>query len=1818
MESVLIARLQDVIRHIEVLTSECEDLIGAINTVTFNKAKAEILCKKLEALHTRFSTELSNYFKLSNDPSADDISRFSDIQLKSEEILIELTTELNNLKGTARETQLNNSVITSKLPKLSLPEFDGNILLWQQFWDHFSSNIDERNLPEVDKLLYLKSSLNGEAKGIIDGLEITHKNYQIAVTTLKERYGKPNQIIDAHYAALYGIKCASNTAAECRKTLNEIEKHIRVLGALGENTEHNHLRFIITEKFPEDIIYEMKISLKSDSIEDMRKQLKIIISAREEASRIKQERTSTSDGYTVETLHIRDKMKPKPQQLVQRNFRNKERPNDMRRKPYVNNVRTFYTRNNYRNNDNNYRSPSNYQVSNTYNNKRKGEHLNNKDFTSKRMKLKPCVFCQKQHMNEECRTVRTIDQRKKKLGQRCYNCFSLKHQLTECPIKRNCFHCGEIGKHNRAICPKRYSYQEKGPRGMNTNIFSTLTATSTILQTAIVNARNEEGSKQKNCRILMDSGSQRTYVTQQVAKQLQLPIIEEQHLSVFTFGSKHPHEYDSPLVKLSILTKTETTIIIYANVVPTITQQVSYPEEELNQWKDKILLADDGSLGDQVDILIGNDYYFTVINTDRKQISDNLFLVNSQLGWIITGKREFEVIDNLTVNTYFQSSAEVKLHKPDLPIDNINLKNLWELECIGITDSPKITKEEEAVKNFNESVQYSDKRYSVSWPWKENLPNLPSNLGLAKGRLVNLLKRINKETLKLYDETIQTQLEKGVIEVIPSEEKEYSRYKIHYLPHHGVQASGKALRIVYDASAKIKNCYSLNECLRAGPVLLEDLTKLLIRFRSHRIGLTADVEKAFLQIGLQDDSKDVTRFLWIKDITKAANEDNLIHLRFCRVPFGVISSPFLLNATIKHHLLRSNDKSIQQASENIYVDNLVTGTKTKLQAISLHNKLKQEFEKISMNLREWSSNSREFVENVTDVNDETIVKVLGLSWNTKEDTLQLRPKTINLQTTKRGILKTIASVYDPCGYVAPSLLSPKLFIQELWKSKTKWDSQLTTEKIEKWRPMHEKLHNYQMNIQRYYTENFEHGNNQLHCFTDASAKAYAAAVYVINENGKAFIIGKSRLTPIKDQNNLQIPRLELLGVLIGNRLLNYVESALQIKTEQHFLWTDSQIVIDWYNSDKLLTPFVNRRIEEIKRNKNLTMRYVPTELNPADVATRPNKTRLEEEYWLEGPEFLLQHPSSWPKRTNLVKEHLLLASEDPSKSDNGLTAVYQIREISKNTDNISEQKTEIEVIKEIQAQYYPDEVNTKITNLSRNLRLFKDDKGVLRCKGRLENTQWSFDMKYPILLPKDCYFTNNLIKKTHQENYHVGVNHTLSIIRKHFWIPQGKVQVIKVLRQCPRCIKHGGGPFKLPDTPSLPKERVNYSSPFTFTGLDYLGPVLVKTDQGTTKRWICLFTCLAIRAIHLEIVQDLTAEEGLLALRRMISTRGVPKLITSDNATQFKLIAEILTSPYCKQKEIQWRFIPQLAPWFGGFYERLVGLVKHCMIRTLQKHLLKDNQLMTITKEIEAILNTRPLTCVDSEMVHVLAPADFLTMGKTISIDTNIDERPVSGTTTKINLIKSWKRALIILEEFKDIFMNRYLPSLRERYQNSVKEPRVKSALKPEIGQIVQIRGDSKNRESWKVGKIVSLSPGVDGHIRVAKVKVGTTEYTRSISQLYPLEVNEIDDETQAKVVDQPSDKPRFVSHAYTPEIEVIPVEDLVNHNEALRESNLDTVVPIHDDDLSDHETNKTNSHDGDTVNMPHAISHSRPVRAAATKALEKIQEWTRSLFNTL
>ena len=391
------------------------------------------------------------------------------------------------------------------------------------------------------------------------------------------------------------------------------------------------------------------------------------------------------------------------------------------------------------------------------------------------------------------------------------------------------------------------------------------------------------------------------------------------------------------------------------------------------------------------------------------------------------------------------------------------------------------------------------------------------------------------------------------------------------------------------------------------------------------------------------------------------------------------------------------------------------------------------------------------------------------------------------------------------------------------------------------------------------------------------------------------------------------------------------------------------------------------------------------------------------------------------------------------------------------------------------------------------------------------------------MLPKNNPYTKLVIQDCHSKILHQGTTHTLSTLRESYWVPSGRSQVQKVLRRCVLCRKHQGGSFRLPAAPPLPEGRVNRKWPFATTGVDYLGPLIVRSDDtcdSTKKVWICLFTCGTVRAIHLEVSESLSTTHFLHCLRRFIATRGTPEIIISDNAKQFRLaganIERVWSNPelqsYVAQHGISWRFIVEKAPWMGGFFERLVGSVKSCLKKTLGRSLISLLQLQTLIKEIEAVINTRPLTYLDSELDvdGVLTPADFIgTKSSSLGIPnvhTSSDTEP--SQTSSRELIEWWKKEQHFINMFWESWTKDYLVALRER--NDSKRQRNPADVLPKIGQVVLLKDAQRPRGQWKLVRIRELHTSRDGTTRSVTVSTHNGKsLRRPLQHLIPLEYNE-------------------------------------------------------------------------------------------------------------
>jgi hypothetical protein len=1121
------------------------------------------------------------------------------------------------------------------------------------------------------------------------------------------------------------------------------------------------------------------------------------------------------------------------------------------------------------------------------------------------------------------------------------------------------------------------------------------------------------------------------------------------------------------------------------------------------------------------------------------------------------------------------------------------LQTFWNLESFGIANLDYSVLDE-----FRDKVRFVEGRYKVSLPWKDPHQLMPDNRELSLRRLHSLLRRLKQDTevFAEYDAIIKNQIEKGIVEQIESSDAQGER--IHFLPHHAVVRHDKKttrLRVVYDASAKSTGP-SLNECLHSGPKFDQRILDLLIRFRMHRVALIADIEKAFLMVSVAPEDRDVLRFFWIDDISK--EPPDVLTFRFTRVVFGVTASPFLLNATIQHHLEGySPCDTIEKLMKSLYVDDLVTGADDENEAYSLFLESKNILKQGGFNLRKFRSNSAmlqmmidqpEMSNSSTtapkfDV-DETYAsatlgsthdqhcgesKVLGVRWNVDTDQLVMSLENIaslaaKLEPTKRAIVGLVGRIYDPLGLLSPMVVRFKIFLQELCESKIDWDEQLTDKLLAKWYQMSQSLQDGQQSFctPRCLKENRAITAFELRGFCDASLKAYAAVVYLRAKATCGYqvsmVASKTRVAPLKQQT---IPRLELLSALLLARLMSSVMQALQSEVEisRCYCFTDSTVTLHWIlGVDKNWKAFVHNRVAEIRRLfPPACWNHCPGQDNPADIPSRglTPQELASSQLWASGPTWLEESEldkttdSEMPeeclvemKREKMELTHGLLTSGDSPS----IERIMSCEDFSSLRRLVSVTSLVLKFCKILLSKVRPSAVDT-ISNFETTAEtlwivasqgsllnaksfkqwklefgLFQDNSKIWRCGGRIQNADLPLSTIHPILLSKDHPLTGLYIRQAHERVMHSGVKSTLTELRSRFWVVKGRSIVRQILRRCTLCKRFEGQPYSAPPPPPLPSFRVEEAPPFTHTGVDFAGPLYVKKpdNSSTSKAWICIYTCCVTRAVHLDLVPDLSMEAFIRSFKRFAARRGVPSKLVSDNGKTFKAAAKLIQSVvnhndvqhYLAGLGIKWVFNLPKAPWWGGLFERLVRTTKRCLRKIIGQARLTYDELSTALVEVEGVINSRPLSYVTSDdLDEPLTPSHLQTGRRILSLPDHLCRPSKDAVESGRSLLT--KRACHVnrtIDSFWRRWTREYLLELRESHRYHRGQTKTSPVAADDV---VVIHSKDQPRGLWKLGRVKNVLVGHDGAIRGATVKVAgqgrqASTLNRPIQLLYPLEVS--------------------------------------------------------------------------------------------------------------
>ncbi|XP_033363073.1 uncharacterized protein LOC117241211 [Bombus vosnesenskii] len=647
----------------------------------------------------------------------------------------------------------------------------------------------------------------------------------------------------------------------------------------------------------------------------------------------------------------------------------------------------------------------------------------------------------------------------------------------------------------------------------------------------------------------------------------------------------------------------------------------------------------------------------------------------------------------------------------------------------------------------------------------------------------------------------------------------------YFLPHHGVikeSSQTTKLRVVFDGS---NHHWS---------------------FIKRR-----DVEKMYRQFLVRPEDRKFQQIWW----RNADGEVDTYQLN--TVTFGLSAAPYLAICCLKQLI----STSLQR---DFYVDDVLTGVDTRVEARSLRTELTELLKLAGLNIRKWASNYRELLRGLPekDINDKLLLgesqtfKTLGVVWNSFDDSILYSVKINNADSrvTKRTISSEIAKIYDPLGLLAPVIVRAKMLLQRLWMLKIDWDESLPADVHTEWSKYYAQLpllNNVEFPRKTIINPAAE---IELHGFCDASDRAYGACVYLrtITLDGHVctrLLTAKSKVAPLK---SLTIPRLELNGALLLASLATTVLQALPSNIARTVYWTDSTIVLHWINtSPHTLKTFVANRVTEIQRKTHASdWRHFPTTDNPADLISRG---QLPEDFlktiiWQHGPEWLQQPEEYWPT-------------------------------------------------------WNPTDRNSAVKGKLQRLNPFLDKDGMLRVGGRLSHSPMPFNQKHPIILPKSSV-TALIIEHEHLLNLHTGTQATLYALRRSYWPIDGRSQVWSTLKKCVRCCRANPPPVDC-IMGDLPAARITES-------------------ESTTAD---------LKAVHIELVSDLTSEAFIAALRRFIARRGFCVTIYSDNGTNFvgannelRELRNLLQSDdhkaqvqsFLADRRIEWHFIPPNSPHFAS------------------------------------------------------------------------------------------------------------------------------------------------------------------------------------------------------------------------------------------------------------------------------------------------------------
>lgn len=1660
-------------------------------------------------------------------------------------------------------------------PKLT--KFDGEAEKWLPFVHTFEMNIASRTNDPALKMAKLLEYVTDGVRADIAGFELDRTNgYSRSMQLLWDFYGHPSRIVNKISQGLVsGNVIRANDRLGLRRLANQLGMAIDSVLAV-EKRYSDHVRdndYLRTLDHPENlrkILRRIPPFIRNEFVDKLGLRPGSLVELRD-----------FLDRKTVAAAH------PLAIDLE------RSEPERQQQEPRRPQKKVFAT-------DKDTRPEDNAKRENTV----KKENYSKKGNPG-------CVCCDEVHELKECEKFKKMDpyKRKEVLRKRklCYNCF-LQHMCNDCRKPSMCEEssCKWDSKHSPLLHIKKReaartdegndpppATKEKDSE-KEKQLFNTIHSNNGVfLGVCAVRLSNPETGKTITCYALADGSSNSDVISQEAVDILGLHTKRS--------GIKIPYYTITGRTELESIT-TDVKIQSFEDVsVGEVLEDVEVLDCEhfsRNRVPERFDVHEWDHIGDmptvdqvefpRVLMLVGiphTDFHRPQGCSYLEGIAGAPYVNHTKFGHVLYGGA---VNRKEPINVNFIDAGNTdKLFDQWLNMEDVT--NLYDPKKLPSLEERRAAEIVDAGIKFHEEKG----QYVVPVPWRETDPTMPNNHTQAEKCLEGMRKRFQKDPKYFaeYNAAIQKYLDNGHAELIPDTELQGKPGKVHYLLHHNVRHPRKQdVRIVYNPSKKI-NGTSLNDKIIPCPNRLEDLVALIVRFRQSPIAVSADVKSFFHAVLVPDDTKDFMRYLWFDQ----GKIDGLVRqLRLLVHLFGGVASQYCSISALIHCLRTRSPEEwtpefIEKMVRSFYSDDHLRSFETKEEAVNVLTQLVQTLKEGGFTLAKFVSNEAEVVCTLNpELQSQPKVAIedksgqessaLGIDWDPKSDTLSYRyceRPSKGPEYSKREVLSTLMRFFDPLGHMVPFTLPMKVLMQKLVIAEYGWDTQLDEVFAREFDKCCENLKRAStIQISRCYVSK-EFGSvtdRQLHLFADGSAVGYGCCAYLrsTNEEGAiacSLVMGKGRICPTS--RTMTTPQTEMCGALMASRMARYLLHELEVKIDDLFYWVDSMATLRYIrNRTQRYKIFMGNRIREIQEETEVKQwRYVPTNLNPSDLCSRPTflpdgdaMADQRVRFWLHGPEYLLRDPDEWPAevevgpldptdpelRKEVVVQATVREQEDVAgrvrsslmeliiRSPNMFTMkrkfawlrvfVIYLRSKSNRNDGTAAsigppsvqdlEAAESAIVRLVQQTEFKEELSVlskgrlvpKTSPLAKLSPFIEEKSGLIRVGTRLLRTDAPYEFRYPVILPKKNHVTHLLTHAAHLKVCHQGPNAVLTELRNRYWVIAAKPEVNRVIKKCIPCRRYNQR-LGQQIMASLPEDRLSRDKPvFHATSVDLFGHFLVKRGRSQVKRWVALFTCMASRAVHLEIVHSLDMDSFIQALRRFIARRGSISILQSDNATNFRgssrEIAEALESwnnsgieRRLQQQGITWKFLPSRASHMGGCHERLIRSARACLRHTIEEQTLCDETLCTLVAECENVLNNRPLTefSNDPNDLAPLRPNDILQSASASSL-------PPGNFPEEGYLKRRWRQTQQLVNRFWSRFYREYLSHL------SLRTKWLRTRRDFQVNDLVLIAEPSVHRSQWELGRIIEVYPGEDGHVRSCKIKTKVSERVRPVAKLCLLE----------------------------------------------------------------------------------------------------------------